>query len=41
MARFCLSYGVSVTEYRHLTIGQRAAFNTEAARIIAERRDQG
>lgn len=37
MARFCLAYNVSPDEYRRLTLHERAAFNTEAARIKNER----
>lgn len=39
MARFCLAYNVSPDDYRRLTILERRAFNTEAARLIAERKD--
>lgn len=38
MARFCLSYNVSRTEYLHMTLQERAAWNTAAARIAEERK---
>jgi hypothetical protein len=38
MARFCLNYGVSRTEYLQMTLQERAAWNTAAARILEERK---
>jgi hypothetical protein len=38
MARFCLSYNVSRTEYLQMTQLERAAWNIAAARIVAERK---
>lgn len=38
MARFCLSYNVSRTDYLEMTLLERSAFNTEAARIAEERK---
>jgi hypothetical protein len=38
MARFCLSYNVSRTEYLAMTLQERAAWNSAADRIAEERK---